>query len=322
MHIRPLGWSVTLLSLLLVLAPHHVRACSQCLCGSPTPPGYMLGDISPGFDLGLEDRYLSKSNALEEGGSESQFEHRLSALVRYRSAGRLALQARLPYVFKRNEATPTGGEEELVRSQGLGDAEVLARYDLIPFGDGLSRTGALALIGSVVLPTGSNRKEGADGNRLDEHLQPGAGAWSGIAGVAFDRALPMMAFSASVLGRANSTNDDGYHYGDAVLYNAGVARVLTPVWEASLELNGRTAERDHITANAVVVPAGPDFLGLESGFDENTGGTIVYVTPSVRWTALGPTAISFGAQVPLLGALYGDQTERTNFRLTIGWSPR
>jgi hypothetical protein len=313
--IRPLRWSVILLSLLLV--PAHARACSQCLCGSPTPPGYLLGDISPGFDFGLEDRYLSKSNALEEGGSESQFEHRLSALVSYRPAGRLAMRALLPYVFKRNEATPFGGEEELVRSQGLGDAELLARLDVIRLGDGLSQTGAVALVGAVVVPTGSNRKRGADGERLDEHLQPGAGAWSGTLGLAFDRALPMIAFSASVLGRANSTNADQYHYGNALLYNVGVARVLTPVWEASLELNGRTAGRDWQT----FVSSIPESTN-EKFFDENTGGTIVYVTPSLRWTALGPTAISFGAQVPLLSALHGDQTERTNFRLSIGWSPR
>lgn len=305
--------------LLLLIAPLRAQACSQCLCGSPTPPGYLLGDISPGFDFGLEDRYLSKSNALEGGGTESQFEHRLSALISYRAAGPLALRARLPYVFKRNEATPTGGEQELVRSQGVGDAELLARLDMLRLGGGLSQTGALALIGSVVVPTGSNHMRDASGERLDEHLQSGAGAWSGTLGLAFDRALSMIAFGASVLGRANSQNQNSYHYGNALLFNAGVARVLSPVWEASLELNGRTAEPDRIRFDGVIAA---QFLGVESGFVENTGGTIVYLTPGLRWTALGPTAISFGAQVPLLSALHGDQTERTNFRLSIGWSPR
>jgi Putative MetA-pathway of phenol degradation len=299
------GLFIVFASLLLAA---RAQACSQCLCGSPTPPDYLLGDAMPGFDVGLEDRYLSKSNALGEAvGSESQYEHRLSALFSYRSASRVALLARLPYVFKRNVASPAGEAEEIARSQGLGDAELLGRYDALRFGDGLARNGALALIAAATVPTGSNDRKDGLGDRIEEHLQSGAGAWSGIGGLAFDTALPGVAFSASVLGRANSTNAHGYHYGDAVLFNAGVARSLSPDWQAALELNGRSAARDRVG---------------EDAFDENTGGAIVYVAPGLRWSGLASLKLNLAVQIPLASDLNGDQTERTNLRFSIGHSIR
>jgi hypothetical protein len=295
-------------ALLATLVAGRALACSQCLCGSPTPPGYLLGNLSGRFSFGLEERMLSKANGLEdESGEERQIEHRISPLVLFRPTPRVALQARLPYVVKRLTTTVAGAPEEIERSQGLGDGDVLARVDALRFGNRLTRGGSLAVVASASVPTGSNDKKGADGERLEAHLQPGTGAWSGGGGLAFDLALPSSALTASVLVRANGTNSHDYRYGTAVLFNAGYARSLSGPWQVALELNGRTAKRDHTED------------GTE---DPNSGGTVAYAAPSVRWAGLGPVALDAAVQIPVAQSLHGDQTEKTTARLSFLWSGR
>src|SRR5216117_2137495 len=77
------------------------HACSQCLCGTPFPSDALGGAIPMQVRYGLEERYLSKSNALDdEPGVEREREHRVSAFVLWRAADRLAISARLPWNVK------------------------------------------------------------------------------------------------------------------------------------------------------------------------------------------------------------------------------
>jgi hypothetical protein len=279
-------------------------ACSQCECGSPTPPGYALETTGGRFRYGLEDRYLSKENVLAETpGIERQTEHRIAALLFYRPSGRIGLQARLPYVLKANVQSPVGQREETTHVKGFGDADLLARLEMIQFGDALSPPRTLALVGNVTIPSGSNERRDASGARFDAHLQPGSGAWDGMAGVALDASLPhSSALSASILGRVNGTNAHGYHYGDALLGNVGYARALSPTWEAAVGLNGRTAAHD-VTED-----------GTE---DPNSGGALLYVAPSVRWGWGDMASIQLLVQIPVAQALHGDQSEHPTVRAGI-----
>jgi hypothetical protein len=163
----------------------------------------------------------------------------------------------------------------------------------------------LALIADVTAPTGSSNRKDADGERIEAHLQPGTGAWAGMAGVGFDAALRASALSFSSLVRVNGANSHGYHYGNALLLNAGYARTLSPSWEAAVEWNARSAKHD-------VTEEGDD--------DPNSGGSLLYVAPSVRYMVSGLASIQFLVQVPVAQNLYGDQTERTTARLGIVFS--
>jgi hypothetical protein len=284
-------------------------ACSQCLCGSPTPPGYLLLDGVSRLNYSIEDRYLSKSNRLDDvPGDERQNEHRISGILTWHPAPRLALQGRLPYVIKTNVASPVGEAQTLTRSRGIGDGEVLARFDLARTGEPFtSRRAALAVVVAVIAPTGSNDARDGSGERVDQHLQPGSGAWSGLSGLAADLSRGRMAMSASVMFRGNGTNAHDYRYGNAVLFNLGAARTLGTAWQASLELNGRDAAQDQ----------------TETGErDPNSGGALIYAAPGIRWTGLGPVAIDLLVQIPVVQALDGDQTEKTTGRLALIWTPR
>jgi hypothetical protein len=281
-------------------------ACSQCECGSPTPPGFLLETSAGRFGYGIEDRYLSKENVLADApGHEEQTEHRISGLVFYRPSSRLGMQVRLPYVFKKNIESAVGESQVTTHSDGIGDASVRTRLEVARFGQALSPPRTMALIADVTVPTGSDDHTDASGERLEAHLQPGTGSWAGMAGVAFDASLRGSALSASVLARFNGTNGDGYHYGNALLLNAGYARTLSPSWEAALELNGRSARRDKTE---------------EGSNDPNSGGSLLYVAPSVRYSVSGLASIQFMLQIPVAQSLYGDQTERATARLGVVFS--
>jgi hypothetical protein len=290
----------TLLALLLVLS-RDAAACSQCMCGTPFPAGVMGGVVPMRFTYGLEDRYLSKSNALDEGpGSELEQEHRLIGFALWRPHARLAFVGRLPYAMKQITSQPTGEVESVEHSHGLGDAELLGLVGLAQTNG--ERPLALGLVAGFTAPTGANELENANGERLDAHLQTGTGAWTGTGG--FNLAISAVGgtWEASALGRVNGTNAHGYRYGNVLLYNAGFTSRSHRGVRMLLQLNGRSAARDLLDGGSV---------------GENTGGTVLYAAPGARWTTSFGLVLEAAVQVPFAQALYGVQEEHTTARVSL-----
>jgi hypothetical protein len=296
--------AVLLAAVATLAAAADGRACSQCTCGVPFPSDVLGGVGMSQLRFGIEERYLSKSNALdEEVGEEEAQEHRISAFGLWRASHRLTLLGRLPYNVKKLTERPEGAEEVTENSSGLGDAEVLALVGLMHL-EG-SRPLALGLVVGVTAPTGDNDAKGDDGDRLEAHLQPGTGAWSGTVG--FNVAVTAGAglVDLSLLGRANGESDPGYRYGDALLYNVGFTSSPHNGWQLVAQLNGRSAERDR---------------SEDGTTGKNTGGTVVYATPGVRWTGDLGLTLEAEAQIPVVQSLFGDQTEHATARLGLSLS--
>jgi hypothetical protein len=274
------------------------------MCGAPFPSDALGGVVPMEVRYGLEDRYLSKTNGLDEGpGEEREREHRLGAFVLWRAMDRLALLGRVPYNWKEITATPEGEASSKERSHGLGDAEALALVGLAHGGG--ARPSTLGLVLGFTAPTGSSDARDASGARLDAHLQPGAGAWSGAAGLNLGVAIGSQTIALSVLGRANGENSHGYRYGDVLLYNAEWTSAPRNAWQLLLGANGRSARRDR----------------FEDGtLGENTGGSVVYLSPGVRWQSDQGLGIEAGVQVPVAQSLFGVQHERATARLAMSVS--
>jgi hypothetical protein len=278
-------------------------ACSQCLCGTPFPADLLGGVVPAQITFGLEERYLSKTNGLEEGpGDEQEREHRIAGFALWRPGNRLALLGRVPYNFKEITTRPLGEVESAQSSSGLGDVEVLA---LAGLARGAGRFPvSVGLVFGGVAPTGSNIARDAAGERLDAHLQPGTGAWSGTCGLHF--ALPGSSgvWDASVLGRINGTNAHGYRYGNVLLYNAGFTSGGWRGAQLLVQINGRSARQDR----------------LEDGtLGENTGGAVTYAAPGIRWRSGVGLIAEAAVQVPVVQALYGEQKEHTTARMMLSF---
>jgi hypothetical protein len=271
------------------------------MCGTPFPADALGGVVPAHFTWGLDERYLSKSNALDSGpGEEQEREHRVAAYGLWRPLNRLALVARVPYAIKEITTRPQGDEQTIDRSHGLGDAELLAMVGVVRMNGRLPVT--VGVVGGVGAPTGASELKDGSGERLDAHLQTGIGAWTGTGGINMTVATHPGIWEASVLGRASGTNSHGYRYGSVLLYNAGLT---SRAWNSTrflLQLNGRVAAKDR----------------LEDGTPgENTGGSVLYVAPGARWVSTLGLSVEAALQIPVAQSLYGTQTEHTTARLSL-----
>jgi len=275
-------------------------ACSQCMCGTPFPADALGGVVPMQLRYGFEDRYLSKSNGLEEGpGEERESEHRFSAFGVWRPLERFALLGRLPYNFKELEQEPLGQPIETANAQGLGDAELLALIGVARSSGAHPAT--LGLVLGMAAPTGSNNLRDENGQRLDEHLQTGTGAWSFTTGLNLGASLGGSMVETGVLARANLQGPH-YRYGNVVLFNAGLSSPLWRGWRGIAQLNGRTAAHDLEEAGS---PA------------PNTGGTVLYATPGLRWQTILGLGVEALVQIPVFQSLQGIQHENTTARLGL-----
>jgi hypothetical protein len=274
------------------------------MCGTPFPADVMGGVVPTSFTWGVEERYLSKSNALDQGpGEEQEREHRVGAFALWRPLNRLAVVARLPYAVKDITTRPQGGAATIDRAHGLGDAELLAMVGVVHIGGPLPLT--VGVVGGAAAPTGANELKDDSGERLDAHLQSGTGAWSGTGGINVAIAAGADVWEASLLGRTSGTNAHGYRYGNVLLYNAGFTSRAWNGTRLLMQLNGRAASRDR----------------LEDGtLGENTGGSVLYAAPGLRWVSTLGLSIEAAVQIPVAQALFGAQTEHTTARLSLAMS--
>jgi len=293
--------------LLALLAPAslfgvagRVHACSECLCGTPFPADLLGGAIPSQFRFGLEDRYLSKTSGLDDAvGTETEREHRVSAFVLARPYDRVALLARMPWNTKEQLERTDGEPEVQARESGAGDFELQALVGMAR-AQGASRTAAGIVLG-LEAPTGPNDRRNDDGERLDEHLQPGTGAWAGTVGVHAALVASTGTWDASILGRVNGTNAHHYGYGDVLLLNAGWTRALARGWALDAQLNGRMAQADRESGETVL----------------HTGGSVVYAAPGVRWIGAAGIGLEAAVQFPVVQSLYGVQTEHPTARIAL-----
>jgi hypothetical protein len=202
----------------------------------------------------------------------------------------ITLFAKAPVIVRRLTSTSEGVDTRESAS-GIGDIELSA----IAATEIISRPNSsydVALVVGVKSPTGRNEMEDA-GERLDEHLQPGTGSWGGQVGAILSRTAMMYSAYASGYVRGTAENDHDYKYGTAYLYNAGFLYRATASWGLTAEINGRYASRDQLGG-----------VNLH-----NTGGSVAYLTPGVRWLLTPLINVIVNVRVPIVQDLNDDQDE-------------
>jgi hypothetical protein len=292
--------------LFLVAASSAASACSQCMCGSPLPAAYLWGPEPDRARFGFEERYASKSNALDEQpGNEEENEHRVSGYGLWRPVETMLVVARLPYAFREQIQTPLGGPQTIDHNSGFSDAEITSSWRVAQPWVGEGRRAAISVIGGVIAPTGSNTAKDENGVRLDEHLQTGSGAWRGSFGGLALMPIGPGTFELDAQERWNGTNGADYHYGNTFLANAGFTSRVYSNWQILGFVNARSALKDEDGAE----------------FAPNTGGTMIYAAPALRYWGKGGWIADLTVQLPVVSNLYGIQEEHTTARLGISFAP-
>jgi hypothetical protein len=288
------------MSLLGLAISSNSFACSICRCGDPTFNALGKDGIAlPGLKLALDWEEVQKS----QGGPDADFsevlEHRTTLLAAWSPSDRLGFFLRVPFA-ERDLVEVEDGETRNSHASGLADPEFFAQLRLwsSQFDGDVGVRSSLFVVGGVKAGWGDNDVR-RDGERLDEHVQPGTGSTDWFVGLSgFHQIDRRSALFASVQYRATGRNDFGYRYGDAKLLNVAYEHKLGARWDAVLEANFRDAGYDET-----------DGSGAR---DPDTGGSMVYATPRILFDAGHGWVLRASAQVPLSqSGLHGVQHERT-----------
>lgn len=289
---------------LLVLIPalglgRPASGCSMCRCGDPTFAALGTGGFSAtGLRLALDWERFDKDEGDPSDESESQVEDRFTALVAYGFSERFSVVARVPWSRRELSENVPGEEPERIRTSGVSDPEIHAQVRLwaSPLRAGLGRRASLSLLAGIKPPWGENDLR-RDGERVDEHAQPGTGSTDLFAGVAWLYLLDeRSALFVSAGYRKMGENGFGYRYGDVAL--------------ASLSYERKLASRLDAVASLDYRHAGEDRTGPGGELDDDTGGTLLYFSPRLLVDLGSGVVLRAGAQIPVVRDLHGFQKER------------
>jgi hypothetical protein len=290
---------VIVLGMLVLFPPAPTYACSICRCGDATFNALGKdGFHAQGLHLALDWERFDKDEGDPAAEAESQVEHRFTALASYGFTDAFTLFARVPYSTRKLTAVAPGAESEETKTHGFSDPEVYGQIQLwaSPFSGGLGRRSSFTLNAGVKLPWGRNHVE-TDGIRADEHAQPGTGSTDVFGSLALLHLIDKeSAVFASAGYRQTGTNDFGYLYGRTFIANVAYEHKLGSTFDGVVELNFRHAGQDRLDADGT--------LG------DDTGGSLLYVTPRLLAQLQDSLVLRAAAQIPVVRSLNGVQEER------------
>jgi hypothetical protein len=287
----------------LLLLPASAEPCSICRCGDPTFNALgKEGYFRPGLSLALDwERFDKQEGPLEEE-AEELVENRLTLFASYGVSERFSLYARVPFSFRSFTEFEEGVAAEHFDTKGFSDPEVFGQVRLwaSPM-SALGRRTTVSLLAGVKTALGQNDYE-REGERVDEHAQPGTGSWDVFGGPALVHLLDRRStFFASAQYRHPGENDFDYQYGAIFLANAAYERKWGGRLDSVVELNYRFAEKDR--QGDTELP--------------NTGGSILYVTPRLVVDLGGGVIVRGAVQIPIARSLNGVQKEKAVFNAGV-----
>ena len=275
---------------LALVLPRAAAACSMCRCSDPVFSALGEGLYSyGGFQVALDWTRLDQSQGAGPE-LEEQVRNSVVATLSYGWRERLTFVAQVPYTF--NHLTTTDGVET---ADGAGDPSFFLSVRLwsSKFSGGLGRRAWISAVVAVKTPWGRNDVT-SDGERLDEHVQPGTGATNltgGLNGLYLLDAESSL--YASVAYTGTGRNDFGYKYGNNVQANVVYDRKLTDFLDGLLEVNFLDAKHDQVDAAGEI--------------DPNTGGQSLYLTPRIGVHVVHGLVLRAAAQFPVWKNLNGIQ---------------
>ena len=282
--------------ILLLALPRAAAACSMCRCSDPVFSAlgeglYTYGGFQVALDWTRLDQNQGAGPDLEE-----QVRNSVVATLSYGWRERLTLVAQVPYTF--NHLTERG---EVETADGAGDPafSLYIRLWSSKFSGGLGRRAWISAVVAVKTPWGKNDVT-SDGERLDEHVQPGTGATNLVGGLSGLYLLDeRSSLYASVAYTGTGRNDFGYKYGDNVQANLVYERKVTEWLDGVVELNFLDAKHDQV-----------DRLGVP---DLDTGGQTLYITPRVGVNIVRGLVARAAVQIPVWENLNGIQDVKPAF---------
>ncbi|MEM7371284.1 MAG: hypothetical protein AAF587_21900 [Bacteroidota bacterium] len=294
-------------------------AKSQACCSGGVPISSNLGLASKGigalqfqltYDYNTLRDLLAGRTKLQDR-SRIRNTHSLLLESSYEFSSAFSISALVSYVRQERIIHTQLGTDDITINQGLGDAIVLFRYTL--FSNKPELPFSVIVGAGPKIPLGNADHTDKRGIILPADLQPGTGAWDGIAWGYFvfqPSSFPNLTFSTNTTYRITTPNQrfngqQAYRFGNEFQVQSGVSYrflIQSLILDPMLIFQYRTVSADQV--NALVL--------------DNTGGHWIYARTGININLSPKNAVRLMADFPLYRDLVGTQLS-TSFRASISF---
>lgn len=308
-----------LILVFLFCGPFKVVAQTCCSGGVPLSNNLGLPNEGKGvisFGLNYDYNNLNTLNAGTEELDDSSRQRITNSLlfnVGYSFTDRLSVETLFTWVDQ-SRTIEQFGNSNFTETSGIGDGVVLLKY-AIP--DILGAATVINLGLGTKIPFGRSDILTDQGIQLTADLQPGSGAWDGLAWTSLSKGLtfrPSATVSGSLTYRATGVNSSylnntaTYEFGDEIQANLGYTDqffMFSTVFNPGIVLKYRKAFEDRIDNQEI----------------PNTGGEWLFLRPELATQLTPDMVISTRLELPLYSYVDGTQLTPTT-RFTVGISYR
>ncbi len=275
-------------------------ACDRCGCSLS---GHYLSALPQYQRHVVGARWFYRGFETEHHGEEFSSDRFHSAEIwgRFYPTQRLQVLGVLPLNFFSKKT-----DSETLRRQGLGDAVLLANYNVLQNAWGADKKWRQALYfgGGVKLPTGNFDPELVEQN-VNPNLQPGTGSLDWLLSGNYTLRYGSWGFNANALYRFSGENSEDFRFGDRLNLSGRLfywTQTGRSSWLPSLGLSHEWADKDYSRGQRV----------------NDTGGYCAFATAGLDWY-LGSLAFSVQWDLPLYQFL-GDGYIHAGQRVQLGLS--
>ncbi|MEO9806263.1 MAG: transporter [Reichenbachiella sp.] len=289
--------------LILTLTAGSVLGQSCCSGGAPLSGNLGLPMVD-GRQVQFSISYdLNKLNTLKSGtetlddNTRTRTTHTALFQAGYNIDKHWSFEILLPYVQQEREVSPLGLGSTVEITNGIGDIVFLSKYRFLNhFQAGLG----------VKFPTGSSDETTSRGILLNADMQPGSGAWDGIAFFTSEHQLKSRnslsvysTWTYRFTGKNNSyLIDQVYEFGNEAQVQVGVADqflIFNQLIGPSLSFKYRNVSAD-----------------INDGFDvPSTGGSWLFIKPGLSYLITPTINLVTTLDLPLYANLEGTQVTPT-----------
>jgi len=304
-------WALPAIIAIAAFAP-RAQACSACGC-TLNSDWASQGLVSSGgwrvdlrYDFFEQDQLRSGTDKVSRAAvaipadvEVQQFTINRNATLAfdYSPNADWGINVALPW-FDRGHATIAAGDSEVSTSHdsGIGDVRIVGRWS------GFAAQRSSGVMFGLKLPTGNSGDTFESGPQagaiVDRGLQLGSGTTDAIVGVYnFGALAPEWSYFAQATVQAPLDSHDGFKPGAGINVNLGLRYNVNDKFAPQLQLNARAEQRER---------------GVNADID-NSGATLVYLSPGFSWNFSRRFSAFAFVQVPLYQRVNGLQIEATQF---------
>lgn len=291
-------------------------AYGQACCSGGVPISNMIGvrpadmhqlTIRGTYDGNYLNTFFTGSDRLSDN-NVSRYSQTVFIQGIYGITERLSVNVLMNRVHHKRTVTSAYSDGLSTKVSGFGDAILLGQYKLLNFNEA-----SLYLTGGVKIPTGKSEVKDENGILMAADLQPGTGSWDFIAGAGYVKnhfIRPSMSFTSTLVSKLNTYSEryngqQNYKYGNDFQFLLGITDSFIL---RSLILNpGLLFRFWHTTPDKIEDISFP-----------NTGGTWIYLAPSVNFQFNALVSAFTSVEIPIYQKLAGSQLS-TTVRFALGF---